>query len=135
MDPQSTLPADVCELLKDRLDGFEQLRTLLHLRQGRDRLWSVDEIVAAIRLDVVAVNDALAHLAEAGFVQTEAKRFRYAPSNVELEATLERLQRAYDEDLAELLRVMSANALERLRTTGMRMFAEAFVLGRGRKDG
>lgn len=126
----SALPDDVREFLHDRVESFEQLRALLYLRQGREQAWSADELAQAIRLDREGVAEGLQKLCTDGFIVEEANRYRYVVGSVELEATLDRLARAYRDELLEIMRLMSANAIERLRTAAIRTFADAFVLGR-----
>jgi hypothetical protein len=45
------------------------------------------------------------------------------------------LLEVYESNRIELMMLLSANAIERMRTGALRAFADAFVIGRNRKDG
>jgi hypothetical protein len=45
------------------------------------------------------------------------------------------LAEAYGARRLEVMRALSKNAVERVRTSAIRMFADAFLIGRKKKDG
>ena len=49
--------------------------------------------------------------------------------------TLARLVEVYEEQPIEIIKLMSANAIERVRTAALRAFADAFVLHKGKDNG
>jgi len=49
--------------------------------------------------------------------------------------TLARLVEVYEEQPIEIIKLMSTNAIERVRTAALRAFADAFVLHKGKDNG
>jgi hypothetical protein len=86
--------------------------------------------MAAEALDRLCRGDLLA-------VRTDgdAVLFMYSPSDVGLDGAVTDLAQAYNENRLEVIKLMSANVIERVRTSAMRAFADAFLLGGKKKDG
>jgi hypothetical protein len=61
--------------------------------------------------------------------------FRYAPATVALDAGVSALARAYADQRLEIMKLISANAIERLRTAAIRAFSDSFLIRRKRRDG
>jgi len=128
-----TIPDDVERFLLERVETFEQLESLLALWRLRDRKCSIDDVVSGSKMRENAVAIALAELTEAGLVEKylEAGLEYYRLSRTSLsEDLLERLRRAYDDDTLEVMKLMTSNAMQRLRSAAIRTFSEAFVLRR-----
>jgi hypothetical protein len=125
---------DVKSLLRDCIESFEQLEVLLLLHGTPDQTWAPDAVTTASRLNLSeeAVADALAHLRRWKLVEGEARLYRYSPAN-RLDATVRALATAYEDDRLEVMRLMNQNALERVRTSALRAFADAFFVGGGGK--
>lgn len=133
------LPEDVRRLLRDHVESYEQLELLILLRAEPDHPWTVEALSARLRVPASLVLLALDTLQTAGFVSSrplgaEKQYARLAQSN-NVEATLERLVQAYREHPIPVLKQMSANAIERVRTAALRTFADAFILRKDKKDG
>jgi hypothetical protein len=127
------LPADVLELLQQRVGSLEELEVLLLLRRTHQRQWQVFEIAGELGLPDAIVETTVATLRSHDFLMMESSATglcRYAPRPTELAALVDRLAAVYDERRLEVMRVLSARALERVRNSAARAFAEAFVLGR-----
>lgn len=133
------LPEDVQKLLRDQIDSYEQLEILLLLRTEPDHPWTVEALSARLRIPASLALLALDELQTAGFVQARAlgaeKQYAYVAQSSHVEATLERLVQAYREHPISILKQMSANAIERVRTAALRTFADAFILRKDKKDG
>ncbi len=133
------LPDDVQALLRHHLESFEQLELLLLLRTDRDRCWSEESLVERLRIPSSLVLEAVQGLASAGFLAPTApsgqKQYRYRVQSDSLEATIDRLSHAYKEQPMPVIKLMSANAIERVRTAALRTFADAFVLRKDKNDG
>jgi DNA-binding IclR family transcriptional regulator len=130
------LPTDVLELLQQRVGSLEELEVLLLLRRTRERDWEVFEIARELGLPDTIVDTTIATLRSHDFLMIEgspAGRCRYAPRPAELAALVDRLATLYEERRLEVMRVLSAHALERVRDSAARAFAEAFVLGRKKR--
>ncbi|MFO0611868.1 MAG: hypothetical protein U0414_04720 [Polyangiaceae bacterium] len=133
--PTSELTHDVVELLRERLHGFEAVEVLLVLHAD-PRTWRVTEIGDRLSADRDVVRAALEELRRGGFVVQEPDgRWRYAPTDAATAAAVTNLVRVYATARFEVLRQMSENALERIRSSAATAFADAFRFGKGRKDG
>ncbi|HET9298470.1 MAG TPA: hypothetical protein VFO11_00905 [Candidatus Polarisedimenticolaceae bacterium] len=122
--------------LNEHVEEYEDLEVLLLLFRHPERSWSAAEVAEHLRVSSDAVTDALAHMrshALAESVPGPIPRFRYAASQGG--TCVEELSAAYEHDRLRIIRRMNANALERLRTSAIRAFAEAFRLRKGRDDG
>ena len=64
-----------------------------------------------------------------------APRFAYRPTSSGLDAAAGRLDREYAERPIRIIQLMSANAIERVRTAALHTFADAFVLKKKDSDG
>lgn len=129
------LPDDVVDLLHDRLHSFEAVETLLVLHED-PRTWRVTEIVDRLNVDRDVVRAALDELGRGGFVAAEPDgRFRYAPTDAATAAAVANLVRVYATARLEVMRRMTANAMERIRSSAATTFADAFRLGKKGKRG
>jgi hypothetical protein len=130
----SVISDDVKTLLRDCIESFEHLEVLLLLHRKPDDTWTADAVVAASMLNLAEdiATDALAHLHRWKLIEGEARRYRYNPSN-RLDATIRALATVYEEDRLEVMRLMNQNAIERVRTSALRAFADAFFVGGGGK--
>jgi hypothetical protein len=124
--------------LRDHVSSFEELEVLLFFVRAPRRTWSVAELAAALNLSSEVVESALGQLASASAPITATSggttsvTHRYMP-NVEEERLLDGLRRAYDEQRLTILQLMSANAMERVRSMAARRLADAFRLDRSKK--
>ena len=136
---ESPLTDAVTALLADRIESFEQLETLLLLRQHRDQAWTPKSVGEKLGIAATTAAEALEHLCRKNLlddrVDGEALRFRYAPATPDLDGAVSALARAYGERRLEVMTLVSANAVARVRTSATRMFADAFLIGRRKKDG
>lgn len=136
---ETELPAAAELLLRERVHSFEQLEALACVFRGRSRWWSASALAATLRVPAETAADALQALLARGLVaasdEPTERRFCYAPSSAEIDAAVAALMRAYDDDRIAVIRRMSANAIERMRTGAMRAFSDAFLIGRKGGDG
>jgi predicted ArsR family transcriptional regulator len=125
------LPEDVRALLHEHIDSYEQLETLLLLRRERYEDWTAQTLAARLRVRPEHIETALARLAASGLIEASSgacTHFAYRPASSALDAAAGRLEREYAERPILVIRLMSANAIERLRTAALHTFADAFVL-------
>jgi len=121
--------------LRDNVSSFEELETLLFLARAPRRAWPVADVAAALSLSDDAIRTAVAGLPSSLLVREEgasAPVCRYA-AGPDLQPVVERLLRAYDERRVVILQIMSANAMERVRSAAARHLADAFRLERSKK--
>lgn len=126
------LPEDVRVLLHEHIESYEQLEILLLLRRERYEEWTIEGLAARLHVREELVGSALDGLKAGGLVAATgaapAPRFAYRPTSSGLDAAAGRLDREYAERPVRIIQLMSANAIERLRTAALHTFADAFVL-------
>jgi len=129
------VPSDLQQFLRDHVETYEQLEILVLLAGAPDRHWSADDIAAALRVDHAVVTEGLAHLDRAGVLVASgpdtAPRFAARPDHA---AMVVRLADVYRRDRLGIMNRMTSNALERVRTSALRAFTSAFLLGK-KNDG
>jgi hypothetical protein len=133
------LPEDVRAMLHERIESYEQLEILLLLRRERYEEWTVTGLAARLHVREELIGLALEGLRTAGLVAitgaAPAPRFAYyRPVSSDLDAAASRLDREYAERPIRIIQLMSANAIERLRTAALHTFADSFVLRKNDKD-
>lgn len=136
--PRGHVAQEVRALLRERIESFEHLEALLLLHKHRDRPWAPQDVAERLNIQTPEVEAVLHHLRRNSLVDVrsegEAALFIYRPEDPDLSNAVERLSRDYEDSRVEIMRLMSKNTIERLRTQTLRLFADAFVLGR-KKDG
>ena len=137
---ESSLPKDVQAFLRDHMESYEQLEILLLLRTRRGDFWAPGAVSGELHLPELVAEQALLALRQHGLLSVEvlpnSQRFRFRPESAELEALVEKLAEAYADHRIEVVRLMTASSIERLRARAARTFANAFLLGKkGGKDG
>ena len=139
MSGTDDLPEDVRALLHEHIESYEQLEVLLLLRRERYEEWTVAGLAARLHVREELVASALVGLKAGGLVAATAAdpapRFAYRTSSSGLDAAAGRLEREYAEHPIRIIQLMSANAIERVRTAALHTFADAFVLKKDKKDG
>jgi hypothetical protein len=121
-------------LLRDHIESFEQLEILLLLHRRRDDTWVPDSVATELKLDPDNMDEALGHLCRAHLavrVEGAARPFQYSPGNPATDAAVGDLAQAYADNRLEVMNLMNTNAIERVRTSAMRAFANSFLLGGG----
>jgi hypothetical protein len=131
-----TLPAAVRAFLREHIETYEQLELLLLLRQQPLEAWSTRRLAERRSYPLDLVEEALEGLARARTVERvpSTGEVRYAPLDSVQRATIDDLASAYERNPLAIIKLMSANSIERVRTAAILTFAEAFVIGR-KKDG
>lgn len=138
MTDTGDLSEDVRALLYEHIESYEQLETLLLLRRERHEEWTAERLAARLHVGIELVERALADLRASGLVTATgagSARFVYSPASSGLDTAAGRLDREYAERPLLVIRLMSANSLQRLRTAALHTFADAFVLKKDKNDG
>ncbi|HVO47908.1 MAG TPA: helix-turn-helix domain-containing protein [Steroidobacteraceae bacterium] len=132
------LPAQVRALLGTTVGSHEQLAILLHLHRDPTLKLTARELGSRLRITESLVETALAELCTAGLLERDGSgtptRYAYRASE-ELGMAVAALDREYDANPVEVIRFMTTSAIERLRTSALKAFADAFILTRKRDDG
>ena len=131
-----TIPEDVRAFLSLYIESYEQLEILLLLRR-EPSLWTGQRLCSRLNVSLSLVQAAVSALYAKGLVQPlsgPSEEHYKAQSRAEpLDETMERLASVYADWPIEIIRLMSTNAIERVRTAALRTFVDAFVL-RKHKD-
>lgn len=133
------LPENVRDLLRDRIESYEQLEILLALERVQGAAKTPEELSAALRIGLSLVEPALRALESRGLVtHTDAAQsgpgYSYAPQSSALDGAARALARAYAEQPIPIIKLMSDSAIQRVRTGAVRAFADAFILRKDKKD-
>jgi DNA-binding IclR family transcriptional regulator len=127
----------VLSLLEDHIESYEQLRVLLLLREARGGPCTAKAIATRLTFSLSDTEEALAGLARAGLVQSEGDGptlFGYGLLAQELRQDIDRLAEACKDQTLEVMRLMSKNATDRVRTRALQTFGDAFA-GQRRRNG
>lgn len=126
----TSLPPDldltgIRRLLFERVETYDQLEVLLWFCSGNGAPQSAPDAVAALSLPEPAVTDALVALTRGGLLRRVAgsARFVYAPKTPELDAAVRGLALLHEQDRVQVIRIMSAQSIARLRTSALQAFA------------
>jgi hypothetical protein len=126
------VPEDLQELLRQHLESIDQLEVLALLREQAPRVWNAEEVARRLSLPAPAARAALQQLSGSGLLAVsalDAAEFSYRPLSGELRERTERLLQLYATERAAVMRVLSSNAIARLRAGALSAF------GSGKKDG
>jgi hypothetical protein len=131
------IPVEVRSLLAHAIGSYEELETLLLLRAEPDRIWTADEVAASLKLPLAIATDALDRLWQQQLLRVptgiENLSFQYDAESTEAHS-VEALAREYEQNRLGVIGLLSSNAIERVRTRAMRLFADAFIIGRKKDD-
>lgn len=134
----SPLPENVASLLRERIESFEQLEVLLLVRGERERNWTAESVSKILKINVAIAAEALDHLCRKNLldvrVGNEQLIFRFAPATAALEGDVTALAQVSIDRRVDVMSAMSSNAVQRMRTSTIRLFADAFLIGRGKKS-
>lgn len=137
-EPHDIAPR-VRSLISERIESFEQLEVLKLLSSQPTRDWTAAAVGRELRIDADLAAMALHSLAVRELVVMRRSEreptFRFGSANPSLSLAAEDLLRAYADDPLGIVRLLSANAIERVRTAATRAFSDAFLYRKDKKDG
>jgi len=132
-----SLPEDVQALLRASVESYEHLAVLLLVHREPTQGWSVLELAQRLSIPAQLVEPSVVDLFRAGLLRASSEealvRYRYSADSC-VHVTIARLAREYTENPAQVVRVLNANAIERVRTSALQTFADAFVLKKKDRD-
>jgi len=137
---EPVISEDVQDFLREYIESYEQLGILVLLYAHPERSWDSASIASELRITEGIADEAVRFLCRENLlsvqVGAEALLFKYGPRPPELDGLVGRLVQAYDEQRLEVMKLMTANAVQRVRTKALRKFADSFLVGRKKnKDG
>jgi hypothetical protein len=132
------IPQDVASLLRDHIATYEQLGIVLLLRAHAGKRWTVRAAAERLNLSdeiaAVALDELWASRVLEVSPQDSKPTYRYGPANAELAARIDALARLFQDQRAEILRLLCANAVERVRTRAIRTFGDSIAMNKPRPD-
>ena len=123
--------------LADHVEDLEELVLLAALQARGPAGSTLVKLVDTTRLPVETIRAHLDKLAARGLVACsvlEPAEYRFEPPEA-LRQPFERVLDQYRADPMSVLMLLSANAIERVRTGALRAFADAFRLGGPKSNG
>jgi predicted ArsR family transcriptional regulator len=137
MDPDE-IEEDVRAFLRTHIESYEQLEVLVAMHQARDVAWIAEEIAAKVRVPVMAATEVLDGLVLQGVLELSTRSpvptYRLGSRDRARADLAARVARAYVERRLAVIKLMNANALERMRVSALARFSDAFLLGGKRDD-
>jgi hypothetical protein len=136
MTAYAEIPDDVQAFLRDYIGSYEELEVLLLLYRSRDQWHNLGAITARLRLPGVSTETTASLVASRLLAVRETAAeavYAYGPTDPALENAVTRLAQSYAEAPLAVMKVMTDNAMNRLRVSALQTFADAFVLRRRRK--
>jgi DNA-binding IclR family transcriptional regulator len=124
----------VCDFLRERVDTHEKLGLLLLLHSERPAALDLSELERRRQLPPRLLRSTLAELKASGLVEQRGSAYAYAPRAGELDDLVASTAKLLAEQPVEIILALSSNALERVRSRAAVTFAEAFLIGRSKKD-
>jgi hypothetical protein len=125
------VPSDVQALLGDHIESHEQLEALLLLWSHRDGMLDAQRVALELGISESIAEEALRHLSSERLISTVAgprmALFCYDPETPELDRAIERLDAAHVHQTLEIVKLMTSNAIERLRVRALATFADGFA--------
>jgi hypothetical protein len=122
----SGIPPAVEAFLHDRVESIEHLEIVVLLHGAPDRVFSPEEIARKVSVPEAIREAALASLVDKGLAVREGGGYRAAGGTAESAW----LASSYSEHAVAVVRLMCSQAIDRVRSSAARTFADAFVLGR-----
>ncbi|HVV81849.1 MAG TPA: hypothetical protein VHE35_02175 [Kofleriaceae bacterium] len=122
---------DARRLLGREIDSIEKLELLFLAWSDQARTWTTAAAAERLRLPADAVATAADELASSGMLIRVGETYRLAGAAGPNAASVDALCRLYDADRLLVLKVMTSLAMDRIRSSAARVFADAF---RFRKD-
>lgn len=138
MSDTDDLPEDVRGLVHEHIESYEQLEVLLLLRRERYEQWTVAGLAARLHIREELIASAVDGLKSSGLVAATGTaseaHLAYRPASSGIDAAAGRLEREYADRPIRIIQLMSANAIDRVRTAALHTFADAFVLKKKDND-
>jgi hypothetical protein len=124
---ETGVPAPVRRFIASHIVSVAQLDVLLLLRAAGDKEWTPAEVARALVTQRDAAAGWLEDLAERGLAREEGGRFRYAPTDRDVERTVDSLAESYASYRVAVIGLIFSRPNERIAG-----FADAFRIRRKR---
>jgi hypothetical protein len=130
------VPDPVRQLLVEHVDSFEKLELLVLCGTRPETGWTADAAATELRLPVAVIEPALEALVASRILVPEGRGHRLCGPDDAAGGPARDLCRLYHEDRVVILNLLATQALQRIKSSAARTFAEAFRLKprRGKGD-
>lgn len=123
MEP-SDIPGPVQIFLRTYIESYEELELLLLVRSRRASWCNGSELRPSTTAAPVSVEEVLARLRQRGLLEGRddppPPSYRYQPRDTDLEQAIDEVARRYRDDPTGVMKLMTANAVERVRSQAAR---------------
>ncbi len=131
------LPQEVRSLLYDRVDSFEQLDVLVLLHADPRTPWTPRRTASRLGLESSTAAGALEALARRGLLEVEKTSppsYRFHPVDEATRSAVESLVGLLGARRHVVATLIGSYAMKRVRDSASRAFADAYVLGKRKRD-
>jgi hypothetical protein len=132
----SGITPELKAFLRERIHSYELLELLLLVRQSPSQAWSAELFAKRLKIPEAVALECASELHTGDLLEMVLDGrnwvYRYKPATPELARLADELAHAFEEERLALVRLMNENAVDRVRSAAMRMFADSFVLGKKR---
>lgn len=129
---------DARAFLRENIECYEELDLLLLLHRESLHPWTVDSLAARLHIAPSVLHAALITLRRRKVIESsfdEGEERHRLRADIAMNETLERLLTQYASNPVEIIKLMSAHSIERIRTAALRSFADAFLFRKDKKNG
>jgi Mn-dependent DtxR family transcriptional regulator len=122
---------NVRTLLLEHIETHEQLAAVLLLRNAQQQTWTNQALALELNISEPIARETLEHLLQHGLLKhadPQLLGYRYSPETAELGERVDHLAEAYNTHWIDILKLLSENAIVRVRITVMGAFTDAFVV-------
>lgn len=133
-----TLSPELQRFLCENVETLEELELLVLFHRDPGQHWSAESAEHALRLPESVLEAALRALKRRGLIEQAASEmggYALVTTDARRQAQVSALVRAYEADRYGLMMKISEAAMDRVRQSMTRAFADAFIIGRRRGDG
>jgi hypothetical protein len=130
---QASLSDPLRRFLTDDIGSVERLNLLLFMHRHPSRWWAAQTLATELEMPPDAVQSHLEHLSARNLLDvriTESVIYRYLPAREELSGFVEEVARAHYLHRDAVVAVLASRL-----TDSARLFADAFHLRKGKRDG
>jgi DNA-binding IscR family transcriptional regulator len=129
----SDLSESLKKLLHDSLGSLDELAVIMFLYTHPQSDWTCSAIAQELKTPEPLVSQALIALQRGNLLITipgaaGETLFRRHPTETAVSETLSELIGCYRANPLEVVKILTANAIERMRTSALRTFANSFLL-------
>jgi hypothetical protein len=127
---EEDLPDDVKRAVAALVDSLDNLQVVLLVYRGRQRSSTIEEVALAVGLSTTQARRELEKMRSAGLAELDGDGYRYPSQPPAVDAEVALIAAAYGTHRIGLINHVASRALQRIRA-----LADAFRLGKGKKDG